>query len=442
MNFQNIIMKKRNGIELDDKEIRFFIKGYTNGEIPDYQVSALLMAIYFKGLNERETLSLTKEMLFSGETVDLSEIEGIKVDKHSTGGVGDTTSMIVAPLVASCGVPVAKMSGRGLGHTGGTIDKLESIPGFKVELSIDSFIEQVKHHKLALIGQTGNLAPADKKLYALRDVTATVENISLIASSIMSKKLASGSDAIVLDVKIGHGAFMQNLEDAVDLAKTMVKIGNGMNRKVLALVTNMDQPLGLAIGNALEVKEALQVLRGKGPYDLKEICLRLATEMISFGLKIDSVSARRKAEANLNSGKALAEFFDFVEAQGGDVNYLKNPSKLPSSTETIDVVSPASGYITGINALELGLCAMGLGAGRSTKESKLDYASGILLKAKNGDFVDKGQTLATLHLSNSLKYDSDIESRVVDSFTINSDKTASSTKLVLARVSESSTDYY
>ncbi len=442
MNFQNIIMKKRNGIELEDNEIRFFVNGYTNGEIPDYQVSALLMAVYFNGLNERETLSLTKEMLYSGETVDLSAIEGIKVDKHSTGGVGDTTSMIVAPLVASCGVPVAKMSGRGLGHTGGTIDKLESIPGFKVELSIADFIEQVKQHKLALIGQTGNLAPADKKLYALRDVTATVENISLIASSIMSKKLAAGSDAIVLDVKIGHGAFMQTLDEAVELAKTMVEIGGGMNRKVVALVTNMDQPLGFAIGNALEVKEALQVLGGKGPSDLKELCLRLSSEMISFGLKIDSVSARKKAEESLDSGKALAKFFDFIEAQGGDIDYLKNPSKLPSSEKTIDVVSPKTGYIKGINALELGYCAMSLGAGREKKTSKLDYASGILLNAKNGDFVAKDQILAKLHLSNSLEYDSEIESRVLDSFLIDSDKPDSSTKLVLARVSEYSTDYY
>ncbi len=442
MNFQNIIMKKRNGLELDDNEIRFFIKGYTNGEIPDYQVSALLMAVYFNGLNKRETLSLTKEMLFSGETVDLSAIEGIKVDKHSTGGVGDTTSMIVAPLVASCGVPVAKMSGRGLGHTGGTIDKLESIPGFKVELSIDNFIKQVKQHKLALIGQTGNLAPADKKLYALRDVTATVENISLIASSIMSKKLAAGSDAIVLDVKIGHGAFMQTLDEAVELAKTMVEIGNGMNRNVVALVTNMDQPLGFAIGNALEVKEALQVLGGEGPSDLKELCLRLAVEMISIGLKIDSASARKKAEESLGSGKALAKFLDFIEAQGGDADYLKNPSKLPSSAKTIDVISPETGYIKAINALELGLCAMSLGAGRETKESKLDYASGILLNAKNGDFIAKGQTLATMHLSDSLKYDPDIESRVADSFEIVPDKADSSTKLILARVCESATDFY
>jgi len=442
MNFQNIIMKKRNGLELDDNEIRFFIKGYTNGEIPDYQVSALLMAVYFNGLNERETLSLTKEMLFSGETVDLSAIKGIKVDKHSTGGVGDTTSMIVAPLVASCGVPVAKMSGRGLGHTGGTIDKLESIPGFMVELSIDDFIEQVKQHKLALIGQTGNLAPADKKLYALRDVTATVENISLIASSIMSKKLAAGSDAIVLDVKIGHGAFMQTLEDAVELAKTMVAIGNGMDRKVVALVTNMDQPLGFAIGNSLEVKEALQVLRGEGPCDLKELCLRLAAEMISFGLKIDSLSARKKAENSLVSGKALSKFLDFIEAQGGDINYLNNPSRLPSTSKTIDVVSPATGYIKEINALELGLCAMSLGAGRETKESKLDYGAGILLNAKNGDFIVKGQIIATMYLSDSLKYDPEIESRVVASFTIDPDEPASSTKLVLARVCESSIDYY
>jgi len=442
MNFQNIIMKKRNGLELDDNEIRFFIKGYTNGEIPDYQVSALLMAVYFNGLNKRETLSLTKEMLFSGETVDLSAIEGIKVDKHSTGGVGDTTSMIVAPLVASCGVPVAKMSGRGLGHTGGTIDKLESIPGFKVELSIENFIKQVKQHKLALIGQTGNLAPADKKLYALRDVTATVENISLIASSIMSKKLAAGSDAIVLDVKIGHGAFMQTLDEAVELAKTMVEIGNGMNRNVVAIVTNMDQPLGFAIGNALEVKEALQVLGGEGPSDLKELCLRLAVEMISIGLKIDSASARKKAEESLGSGKALAKFLDFIEAQGGDVDYLKNPSKLPSSAKTIDVISPETGYIKAINALELGLCAMSLGAGRETKESKLDYASGILLNAKNGDFIVKGQTLATMHLSDLLKYDPDIESRVAGSFEIVPDKTDSSTKLILARVCESATDFY
>ncbi len=442
MNFQNIIMKKRNGIELTDREIRFFIQGYTLDEIPDYQVSALLMAIFFKGLNERETISLTREMLNSGETVDLSEISGVKVDKHSTGGVGDTTSMIVAPIVASCGVPVAKMSGRGLGHTGGTIDKLESIPGFKVELSVDDFIQQVKYHKLALIGQTGNIAPADKKLYALRDVTATVENLSLIASSIMSKKLAAGSDAIVLDVKFGQGAFMKTIEEAVNLAETMVKIGKGMGRKVIALVTDMQQPLGYAIGNSLEVKEALQVLKGNGPSDLRELCLCLASEMISLGLGIDIDSAREKAEANLYSGKALAKFIDFVSAQGGDIDFLRDPSKLPRSSKTISIDALKRGYVTKLNALDLGISAMRLGAGRETKESELDYAAGIFLNAKTGDFVNKGQSLATMHLPISLEYDSAVESKILDSFTIDSKKPDSSAKLIHARVSEDSTEYY
>ena len=442
MNFQNIIMKKRNGLELSDKEICFFIKGYTLDEIPDYQVSALLMAIYFKGLNERETISLTREMLNSGETVDLSEISGVKVDKHSTGGVGDTTSMIVAPIVASCGIPVAKMSGRGLGHTGGTIDKLESIPGFKVELSIEDFIQQVKLHKLALIGQTGNLVPADKKLYALRDVTATVENLSLIASSIMSKKLAAGSDAIVLDVKFGQGAFMKTIEEAVNLAEMMVKIGRGMGRKVIALVTDMQQPLGYAIGNSLEVKEALQVLKGNGPSDLRELCICLASEMISLGLKINIASAREKAERKLSSGKALAKFLDFISAQGGNIDFLNNPSKLPNSLKTISIDAIKSGYVTKINALDLGIAAMQLGAGRETKDSKLDYAAGILLHFKTGDFVNKGQAIATMHLSDSLKYDSAIGTKVLDSFTFDSGKPASSAKLIYARVSEDSTEYY
>jgi len=442
MNFQNIIMKKRNGIELSDKEINFFINGYTNNQIPDYQVSALLMAIYFKGLNERETISLTKEMLNSGETVDLSGIKGIKVDKHSTGGVGDTTSMIVGPIVASCGVPVAKMSGRGLGHTGGTIDKLESIPGFRVELSKDEFINQVKYHKLALIGQTGNLAPADKKLYALRDVTATVENISLIASSIMSKKLAAGSDAIVLDVKFGHGAFMKTLDEAVALAEIMVKIGKGMGRKLIALVTDMQQPLGYAIGNSLEVKEALQVLRGDGPSDLKDLCLCLAAEMISFGLEINLTLAREKAEENLYNGKALEKFIDFVSAQGGDVEYLNNPAKLPLAAKTVSVKAMESGYVTSINALDLGISAMRLGAGRETKESKLDYAAGILLKAKTGDYVKKGQELAIMHLPASMDYDDGVKSKVLESFTIDREKPDLSLKMIYARVSEDSTDYY
>lgn len=441
MNFYDLIMKKRNGSTLSDSEIRFFIQSYTLGEIPDYQVSALLMAIYFQGLDERETISLTREMLLSGETVDLSVIDGVKVDKHSTGGVGDTTSLIVAPLVASCGIPVAKMSGRGLGHTGGTIDKLESIPGFKVELPIQTFIDQVNTCKLALIGQTGNLAPADKKLYALRDVTATVDNLSLIASSIMSKKLAAGSEAIVLDVKLGSGAFMKTLEEAIDLAQTMVNIGEGMGKKVVALVTDMDQPLGFAIGNALEVKEALQVLNGRGPADLKELCLRLASEMIKLGLSIDGEAARKKAEEHLVSGKALQTFYDFISAQGGDVSVLKDPSKLPKSDRTLSIFSPVSGFVAKIDALSLGIAAVHIGAGRITKDVALDYGAGIVLNAKTGYSVQKGDLLATIHLSASFRDDIELKEQVLQAFTIGNAPPAS-TNLIHARIDKNHSERY
>lgn len=441
MNFRDLILRKRNGESLSDGEIRFFIQAYTKGNIPDYQVSAFMMAVYFQGLDERETLSLTREMLHSGETIDLSVIEGTKVDKHSTGGVGDTTSLIVGPLVASCGVPVAKMSGRGLGHTGGTIDKLESIPGFRTELSIEAFIRQVNRSKLALIGQTGNLAPADKKLYALRDVTGTVDNVSLIASSIMSKKLAAGSDAIVLDVKTGNGAFMKALDEAVALAATMVKIGSGMGRKIVALITDMDQPLGYAVGNALEVKEALEVLKGGGPADLKELCLSLSAEMIAMGLSIAAAPARRMAEEHLASGKALEAFHAFIAAQGGDVSVLCDPSLLPKAGSVITVKAPSSGYVESIQALEIGIASVDIGAGRKTKEETIDFGAGIVLRTKRGEWVDAGNSLAELHLGKRVSDPEAAARRVRNAFSITSNPPAP-VKLIKARVDIDHTDYY
>lgn len=401
MRMIDIIEKKRDGYELTTEEIQFFIKGYTDGTIPDYQASALLMAIYFQGMNHRERKDLTMAMVHSGDQVDLSKIEGIKVDKHSTGGVGDTTTLVLGPLVASVGVPVAKMSGRGLGHTGGTIDKLESFPGFHVELTKDEFIQLVNEQKIAVVGQSGNLTPADKKMYALRDVTGTVNSIPLIASSIMSKKIAAGADCIVLDVKVASGAFMKNVADAKELAETMVEIGNSVGRKTMAVISDMDQPLGFAIGNALEVKEAIATLKGTGPQDLTELCLTLGSQMVYLAKKAESVDeARQMLISAIQSGKALEKMKSFITSQGGDVAYIDDPEKLPQAKYKIELPAKASGWIEKMMADKIGLAAMQLGAGRETKESKIDLAVGIVLNKKVGDPIEQGESILTIY-SNS-----------------------------------------
>ncbi|MET0786348.1 MAG: pyrimidine-nucleoside phosphorylase [Paenisporosarcina sp.] len=398
MRMVDIIEKKRDGSALTNEEIRFFVNQYTKGEIPDYQVSALLMAIYFQDMNDQERADLTIAMVESGDQIRLTDIEGIKVDKHSTGGVGDTTTLVLGPLVAACGVPVAKMSGRGLGHTGGTIDKLEAIEGFHVELTTEQFTEQVNEFKLAVIGQSGNLTPADKKLYALRDVTGTVNSIPLIASSIMSKKIAAGADAIVLDVKTGEGAFMKTVEDSRALAKAMVQIGNNVGRQTMAIISDMSQPLGYAIGNALEVKEAIDTLHGKGPADLTELCLVLGSQMVVVGGKArDLDEARQMLLEVIENGKALEVFKDFIKAQGGNPAVVDQPELLPQASFTFEVPSKESGYVSFIEADEVGTAAMLLGAGRATKESEIDLAVGIVLHKKVGDSVNTGESLATIH---------------------------------------------
>ncbi|MBS2770158.1 pyrimidine-nucleoside phosphorylase [Anoxybacillus rupiensis] len=405
MRMVDLIAKKRNGQSLTNEEIQFIMNGYTNGDIPDYQMSAWAMAVFFRGMTEEETAALTLAMVHSGETIDLSKIEGIKVDKHSTGGVGDTTTLVLGPLVASVGVPVAKMSGRGLGHTGGTIDKLESVPGFHVEINNDQFIELVNQNKIAVIGQTGNLTPADKKLYALRDVTATVNSIPLIASSIMSKKIAAGADAIVLDVKTGAGAFMKDLEDARALAEAMVEIGKRVGRKTMAIISDMSQPLGYAIGNALEVKEAIDTLKGEGPEDLQELCLVLGSHMVYLAEKAASLEeARAMLEKAMQDGSALNTFKKFLAAQGGDVSVIDDPSKLPQAKYQIELIAQEDGYVTEIVADAVGTAAMLLGAGRATKESSIDLAVGLVLRKKIGDAVHKGESLVTIY-SNSEQVD-------------------------------------
>lgn len=398
MRMIDIIEKKRDGYELTTEEIQFFVNGYTDGSIPDYQASALLMAIFFQGMNHVEQKSLTMAMVNSGDQVDLSKINGIKVDKHSTGGVGDTTTMVLGPLVASVGVPVAKMSGRGLGHTGGTIDKLESFPGFHVELTNEEFIKLVNEQKIAVVGQSGNLTPADKKLYALRDVTGTVNSIPLIASSIMSKKIAAGADCIVLDVKIGSGAFMKNLSDAKELAETMVEIGNSVGRKTMAVISDMDQPLGFAIGNALEIKEAIETLKGNGPKDLTELCLTLGSQMVYLANKASSLEeARQILNEAISSGKALEKMKIFIASQGGDASCVDHPEKLPQAKYIINVPAKESGWIKALTADKMGVAAMLLGAGRETKESEIDLAVGIVLRKKIGDKVEKDEPILTIY---------------------------------------------
>jgi pyrimidine-nucleoside phosphorylase len=398
MRMVDVIEKKRDGYELTKEEILFFINGYTEGSIPDYQISALTMAIFFQGMTEQERADLTMAMVESGDQIDLSQIEGIKVDKHSTGGVGDTTTLVLGPLVASVGVPVAKMSGRGLGHTGGTIDKLESVKGFHVEIKNDEFIKLVNLNKIAIIGQSGNLTPADKKLYALRDVTATVDSIPLIASSIMSKKIAAGADAIVLDVKTGAGAFMKTLNDSRELAEAMVRIGNNVGRRTLAVISDMSQPLGFAIGNALEVKEAIDTLKGNGPKDLTELCLTLGSHMVFLAEKANSLQeARELLEKSIKSGAALEKLKVFLSSQGGDASIVDDPSKLPQAQFVFELESKENGYVSEIVADEVGTAAMLLGAGRATKESVIDLAVGLVLRKKIGDKVQNGESLATIY---------------------------------------------
>ena len=400
----DIIRKKRDGGKLSKEEIDFFINGYVKGQIPDYQVSALMMAIFFKGMDDEETGQLTQAMLHSGETLDLSAINGFKVDKHSTGGVGDKTSLVLTPMVASLGVPVAKMSGRGLGHTGGTIDKLESVKGFATSITNDEFIRNVNAVGISIMGQTKDLAPADKLLYALRDVTATVDNMSLIASSIMSKKLAAGADGIVLDVKSGSGAFMKNDEDAFELAKKMVAIGKHANVRTMAVVSDMDQPLGRAVGNAIEVKEAIDTLKGKGPEDLHELCLTLGSYMVTFAGKAgDKDEARSMLEESIANGKALDKLADFIEAQGGNRADVYDPGNLPCASKTIEFKAEEDCYVSAIMSEEVGIASLLLGGGRRSKEDAIDLSVGIYLNKKVGERVAKGETIATVYANDDTK---------------------------------------
>ena len=418
MRAYDIIYKKREGQKLTKEELEFLINGYVNEDIADYQMSAWAMAVYFQGMDAEETANLTMLMAESGDMIDLSPIKGTKVDKHSTGGVGDTTTLVLAPLVASAGIPVAKMSGRGLGHTGGTIDKLESIPKFNTSLSRDKFFDNVNKHGVAVVGQTGNLTPADKKLYALRDVTATVESIPLIASSIMSKKLAGGADAIVLDVKTGNGAFMKDFENAKRLAEAMVAIGKEVGRDTAAYITDMNQPLGNAVGNALEVKEAIKTLQGEGPADLTNLCIELGAAMLELAGKTrDLEEGKKLLKENLKNGKALDKFSEMITAQGGNAKVVKDLSLLPTADATVEVKSQKDGYISEIKALDIGLAAMILGAGRENKESKIDLAVGLELKKKTAEKVSKGDTLAVLHYNNDQNLD-EAKEKLLSAFTI------------------------
>lgn len=402
MRMTELIHKKQADEALKENEIQWMISEYTEGNIPDYQMSAMLMAVYFNGMEDEELTHLTEAMAASGDQIDFSSIDGLTVDKHSTGGVGDTTSLILVPLVASVGAYVPKMSGRGLGHTGGTIDKLESIPGYQVELSEEKFIQQVNDIHCAMVGQTGNLAPADKKLYALRDVTSTVESIPLIASSIMSKKLASGAEGIVLDVKVGEGAFMKSVREANQLAQTMINIGRNAGRKVTAIISDMSQPLGYAVGNILEVKEAIATLKGEGPEDLTELSLVLASHMVFLaGIGEDIQQSRDLVEEQISNGQALEKFKEMVERQGGDVSYIEHPEKFDLACRRIQVEAAKDGKISEINALEIGRLAEILGAGRETLEDEIDLTAGLVLNKKVGDSVQEGELIATLHTNKS-----------------------------------------
>ena len=399
MRMYDVIKRKRDGFELTPEEINYFVAGYSEGTIPDYQASALAMAIFYQGMNARETAALTMEMAASGDMVDLSPIPGIKVDKHSTGGVGDKTSLAVVPIVASCGVPVAKMSGRGLGHTGGTLDKLESIPGLTISIDEERFFDIVNKVGCAIIGQTANLVPADKRLYALRDVTATVDSIPLIASSVMSKKIASGANAIVLDVKCGSGAFMKTAEDATALAQAMVEIGEHVGRTTVALVTDMDRPLGNKVGNSLEVIEAVEVLRGTAPADIADTCLELAANMLMLAGKGTLDECRTLAQHNIDNGAAFEKLCQMVEAQGGDSSVLRDTSRFAQAPCVHEVRAPRDGFVYHMNTEEVGTAAAALGAGRETIEASIDPTAGIDLARKTGDAVKAGDVLATLYSS-------------------------------------------
>ncbi|MGI6734925.1 MAG: Pyrimidine-nucleoside phosphorylase [Tenericutes bacterium ADurb.Bin239] len=417
MRMYDIILKKRDGLALTEEEIKFFVKGVTAGTIPDYQTSSLLMAIVWRGMNKEETAALTLAMMHSGDVIDLSPIKGIKVDKHSTGGVGDKTSLVLGPLVASFGVKVAKMSGRGLGHTGGTLDKLESIPGTRIDIPNEDFIKQVNEVGCAIIGQTGHLVPADKKLYALRDVTATVEAIPLIASSIMSKKLASGSDTILLDVKFGSGAFMKTLADAQDLARAMVNIGKSLNRDTRAILTDMDQPLGLAVGNALEVKEAIATLKGEGPADLTKLCIEAACIMLEqAGVVQNANDARKAVEAKIKSGAALQKLVDMIAAQHGDASYITNPEKFTVSKHVFEVLATRGGYVEHIDSMAIGIASMKLGGGRETYDDVIDMSAGIVLNKKVGDKVKVGERLALVYTNKADEVSKPILVDVHDAF--------------------------
>lgn len=432
MNIEQIIEKKRDGYELNREEIHYFIKGYVANEIPDYQASALLMAIYIRGMNKKEIGILTDEMRISGEVWDLSSIPGLKLDKHSTGGVGDKVSLVLGPMVASCGGKLAKMSGRGLGHTGGTLDKLESIPGFDIYENYEEFKNQINTVGMAIIGQDSEIDPADKKLYALRDVTATVSSIPLIASSIMSKKLASGADCILLDVKYGSGAFMKTIDDAKKLAQTMVDIGKELNKDVRAEITDMDQPLGLAVGNNLEVKEVINTLKGNGPKDLIKLCLSSGSIMLQQAKIFDNeMDARRALTENINNGKAFEKFKEFVKAQKGDVSYIEYPEKFPVAKNIIKIYSLNSGFVTKINALAIGKASMELGGGREKLEDIIDMSAGIVLNKKIGDPISNGELLATLYTN---KEDfKKIENDVLNAFRIEEkfDKNLISKKILI-----------
>ena len=422
MTMYDLILKKKKGLELTEEEIRYMIDGYTGGSIPDYQMSAMTMAICFQGMTPEETKNLTIAMAESGDMLDLSEIQGIKVDKHSTGGVGDKTSLVLGPMVASLGVSVAKMSGRGLGHTGGTIDKLESFTGFTTGLSKETFIKNVNDIHIAIAGQTADLAPADKKLYALRDVTGTVDQMSLIASSIMSKKLASGADAIVLDVKTGDGAFMKELDDSIALAEAMVSIGKLAGKKMAAIISDMDQPLGNAVGNILEVKEAMDTLKGNGPKDLEELVLTLGAYMVVAAEKADSLEeARVLLEQTLKDGSAFETFKKFIVAQGGSEDEVLHPEKLPQAKYVEDVISTQSGFVQKIQTEEIGRISLLLGGGRETKESEIDLTVGVVLNKKRGDEVKAGDVLATIHANDREKLEQ-AKRRLLEAYTIAEEK--------------------